>query len=954
MATSTLSYTGSTLSMSHPRVVSLVSNAEETYQANIGGLRTFAAIVCERGVEDIQIISSANDLISLTGEPNIRKYGQQSYNLIKWLNAGGEAAVLRVLPDDAGFAHSFLNVQTKINSNTKKIGDLTLNVNDVTLRTVLSATSNNTNETILQYELTKKRDNTIDGFAQHLIMLIKPTGRGEYYNNLGVRLTSNKQFDSNSKSRMYNFEVVEYNDDNNVISIKEGPYRVSFDEDALSTTSRESLYIEDVINTYSKYIRVKVNHDAILEVANIINPEVYPYSIDMLFGEDRYINGALETFEYDSDTKLPVQIALHSYNAAGMAIYDENGEIKKNIIDGSDELQGYTIDMDNSYNSSLRDNYLKSVAAMKQAANVVKKGTFSTVADTKINALNAKHVGAEPAYTDEISLTSTLGEMRNTLDFLRSVKTDLVDLEILDKIAKVEKGLSEYKGVRSKTTTISLMVSNLKSDFNSALASNINSDILTQASIVLNETENMYKSLMESSTNALSSLDEFTGSGESWIGNTGLIEDQLSIISTAKMTLESKYKVAIDEFEEDSAIASALEVIKGSDEEDSIVLTLLDNVRNAAVALGNAVRGKFYSTDLYQVVGEIIDEIVKLKDSKVTASNEDSALSNIKTTIDNLQNYKGDMIPLTQHVLQSMANPGRLRMGTDGSVSMDNPNRDAVIKGLLMSAYSGIINEKIINKKLLPFNFIMDAGYDLDIKNVISNLASDVRKDFVFIADCGFDRPTVQSVLEFRRLYNVSSNYTAIYGQEVTAFDQFTNRDQKFTMPYLLSNKFPTLYNTVGLHYPIAGNKRGVLEGYKSISFTPNDSEQEELYTNRVNYAVSDTKRTKLMSQLTSDYSKTPLSDLNNVITMLSIKRDAEGIMEGYQFEFADNDTMRAMNADLKSNLNKYIVGNAVENITVEVYASDYDLTQHVVRANIGISFKDIVETVIITLEVTK
>ena len=461
---------------------------------------------------------------------------------------------------------------------------------------------------------------------------------------------------------------------------------------------------------------------------------------------------------------------------------------------------------------------------------------------------------------------------------------------------------------------------------------------------------------MESSTNALSSLKEFDDKESSWLGKTGLIKDQLDLINTDRTELERNHKVAIDEFEEDSAIASALEVIKGSDKEASIVLTVLDDVRNAVVALGNVVREKFYSTNLYKVVGEIIDKIGALKDPQVTFvdTNKDSALSNIKAAIDNLQNYKGDMIPLTQHVLQSMANPGRLRMGTDGSVSMDNPNRDAVIKGLLMSAYSGIINEKVINKKLLPFNFIMDAGYDLDIKNVISNLASDVRKDFVFIADCGFDRPTVQSVLEFRRLYNVSSNYTAIYGQEVIAYDQFTNRDQKFTMPYLLSNKFPTLYNTVGLHYPIAGNKRGVLEGYKSISFTPNDSEQEELYTNRVNYAVSDTKRTKLMSQLTSDYSKTPLSDLNNVITMLSIKRDAEGIMEGYQFEFADNDTMRAMNADLKSNLNKYIVGNAVENITVEVYASDYDLTQHVVRANIGISFKDIVETVIITLEVTK
>lgn len=957
MATNTITYNGdATLSQNHPKVVSLVSNAEDIYQASNGGLRTFAAIVCEKGVEDVQIVSGTTDFINLYGQPNIRKYGQQAYNIIKWLNAGGEAAILRVLPDDAGFSNAFLNIQTKINSKTKKIGKETLNINDVTIRTVISSTSNNSNETVLKYELSKQKNDTVDGFKQNMIMLIQPNGRGEYYNKLGIRLTSNKQFDSISKSRMYNFEVVEYNDDNNVISIKEGPFRVSFDKDALSTTSQESLYIEDVINTYSKYIKVTVNHDAIIEVATIINPKVYPYSIDMIFGEDRYVNGVMETFDYSTDVALPIQVALHSYNAAGNPIMNDTGEVKKNIINGNEELQGYTIDMDNSYNLSLRNNYLKSISSMKQAAIGVKKGNFATMAASKCDALTAIKTSAKPKFANEASLLSVITDCRNTLDFLRSVKTDNTDLDIIERIEAIEKAISQYKGIKSRVTTISSLCADLKNDFNSALATNINSSILSNAGIIMDEASSMISSLKESSLNALNALDKFTATTEKWVGEKGLIEADITTLENLLKTDIEVYQTAIDEFETDEAKLEALNKIKGANANSSIAIVLIEKIRNAASNLEIKANASLYSENLFQVIcgsNELIDDIVATKAAKVSAAAETGALDNIRATISNLQNYRGEMVPLVQSVLQSMNNPARLRMGSEGSIEMDNKDRESTIKALLLSAYSGALNDKILNKKVLPFNFIMDAGYDVDIKNIIASLASDVRKDFVFIADCGYDQPTVASTLNFRSQFNLSSNYTAIYGQEVVVYDQYTNRDQKFTIPYLLSTKLPTLYSTVGLHYPIAGNKRGVLEGFKSISYTPNDQEQEELYNNRVNYAVSDTKRTKLMSQLTSNYSKTPLSDLNNVITMLSIKRDAEGIMEGYQFEFADTDTIRAMNSDLTSNLNKYITGNAVDSIDVEVYASDYDLTQHVVRANITIKFKAIIETVIITLEVT-
>lgn len=950
MATSTITYAGdATLSQNHPRVVSLVSNAEDIYQGDNGGLRMFAAIVSEKGAEDIQLVGSANDFIALYGEPNLRKYGQQNYNIINWLQAGGECAVLRVLPDDAGYAHAFVNIQTKINKDSKKIGNETVNINDVTLRTVLSYSSNNSNDTVLDYELSKERNETADGFIQNFIMMIRPTGRGKYYNRLGVRFTPNKQFDSTSKSRMYDVEVVYYDEDLQVIAVKEGPYRVSFDQDAISATSQESLYIENVINTYSKYIRVKVNHDAIIRAAKIINPNVYPYSIDLLFGEDRYVNGELETFEYSTELSLPVQVALHSYNASGKNEIDYEGNIKKNIITADSLLEGYAIDMDNSYNASLRSAYLHSVNSMKQAAVAVKKGNYETVATEKLNKLtNVYKTSSDPAYVydTESKTTSALLDIRDTHNFLRAVETDDTDLVIETKIENVEKGISSYKGVKSRVLVIKSTCASLKTSFNTALATNINSIILSNAGIALDELTEIVSSLKDTSTNALSSLEGFITEG-------GLLKTEREQIEKSLATCKTTYETAIDEYEEEESIKTAVNSIKGVSS-SSIILSLIDTISAFASKLEEEVRKTLYGNALGTVMDGIIDSIVAIKNTKLLAAAEESALDTIKATIANAQSYQGGLVPLIHSTLQSMNEPARLTGGNEGSIADDAAERDVVIKGLLISAYSGALDEKVINKKVLPFNFILDAGYDIDIKNIINSLASDVRRDFVFLSDCGYGKPTVQDVLNYRTQYNVSSNYTAIYSQEVTLFDQYTTKDQKFTMPYVLASKFPTLHSTTGLHLPIAGNKRGLLDGFKAISFTPNDLEQEELYNARVNYAVADTKKTKLMSQLTSNYTRTPLSDLNNVITMLSVKREAEEIMENYQFEFADNDTMRAMETQLTNDLNKYIVSNALDAIGIQVYASDYDLSQHIVRANVTLKFKAIIETVIITLEVTK
>lgn len=323
-----------------------------------------------------------------------------------------------------------------------------------------------------------------------------------------------------------------------------------------------------------------------------------------------------------------------------------------------------------------------------------------------------------------------------------------------------------------------------------------------------------------------------------------------------------------------------------------------------------------------------------------------------------MSNYDTNVAELTTHrprfcELVDISQPVKFRDGSDGSFDETNPNRIEEIEKYLINLYNGNIDSMIASSKLLPFNFILDANYSINIKNAIVNLCTNIRRDFIFIADCGLGI-NARGDLAFRQAFNVSTNYVAIYGQNEIIYDANSGKDIKVTTPYILSSKLPVLDKTVGLHNPIAGKRRGLVDGFKSINYLPTELEQEDLYNSRINYIVGDGKTNMLGSQLTSDFKRTPLSDLNNVITMLSVKRDAEGIVENYQHEFIDSDVMKSMQQELNLNLNKYVSGRAADRIDCSVYATEYDALQHIVRVNLSIKFKDIIETVIITLEVTR
>ena len=85
-----------------------------------------------------------------------------------------------------------------------------------------------------------------------------PKGSGKWYNNLAISLTYDDNFDGTYPEwSMFKLSVIEKSKGE---EITREQFNVSFDPDAISAT-KESLFIEDVVNTYSSYLTCVVNYD---------------------------------------------------------------------------------------------------------------------------------------------------------------------------------------------------------------------------------------------------------------------------------------------------------------------------------------------------------------------------------------------------------------------------------------------------------------------------------------------------------------------------------------------------------------------------------------------------------------------------------------------------------------------------------------------------------------------
>lgn len=344
-----------TLKYLHPSIKTYITTENYKYDTSVKREVLFVADVFDHGKDNVlQEVNTLSEYLFKYGTPNLKKFGQAGYNVEKWLTNGGSAVIMRLLPEDASYAHAVLNIQYKNATNGKTVIDANGNdtkINDVYLRPLVAYIGvNNTSEKLLESELAEDRTGypTTDGYIDNFIFAVYPEGRGEYYNDLGFRIRLNPSYDGVLTSRVYTFEVIRYSSAS-TYDIIDGPYFVTFDPDAIDPNSQKSMFIENVVNSYSDYIKVKFNTDNYIKLASVINDEVDPYIIDVISGQSRILpSGERETyFSTITNKDEDVHVSLRKYSSNGIALQEDGNYILN--ISNNDETTSDIVDIaDNS------------------------------------------------------------------------------------------------------------------------------------------------------------------------------------------------------------------------------------------------------------------------------------------------------------------------------------------------------------------------------------------------------------------------------------------------------------------------------------------------------------------------------------------------------------------------------------------------------------------------------
>lgn len=308
--------------------------------------------------------------------------------------------------------------------------------------------------------------------------------------------------------------------------------------------------------------------------------------------------------------------------------------------------------------------------------------------------------------------------------------------------------------------------------------------------------------------------------------------------------------------------------------------------------------------------------------------------------------YVGNRV--TVSVASNLSSVNRLSGGSEGTWSQETQTL------LLNKAYNGEIDNSVTDEKMLDIDIILDSNYPATVKRTISSFCEQVRGDCVCALDCGF-QANVDGTINYRASeLGMSSYRTLIQGQDYVIDDVYTGSEIKVTSTYFMADKIATLDNTQGMQYTYCGPRRGVITGFKSINFVPNEMDKERLYRRQINYVERDQTRTNFASQLSSQVFESALSNWNNVRSLMRIQRIVKRFAEDYKFEFNDSATLGNMNSNLNEILKAFTANRTCSSITASIYSSGYDALNKTVRIRVDLVFTGLIERIRIETSVNK
>lgn len=343
----------------------------------------FIPIISEKGPDNrIVQINSTEEFYQTFGEPEIGYvpgYSQGPYVASEFLRNTNSLYVIRCLPLSAAKYATFANISMYYDGTT---------ISDATSDTGMVIEYENKGTTVVDSIYANLIDSTD---TSGNIMTFYGIGRGAYYNDIKLNLYKH-QVTAKQNEGYYTLDVYvkqtneegrinTFNSDTSATStdffIRVESFDVHFDPDKISGAN-ESVWIEEIVNNYSKYIRVQSNEDVF---RSLRSDNTFDYSTAFTSGLRQLANGADALTQSDTygtpDATEITSILGKAYN--GTLVSSEYGltlsEVKN--IDGPN----FTVVFDAGYPSDVKDKIKELVDYRQDCVAICDNGHNYSVSD---------------------------------------------------------------------------------------------------------------------------------------------------------------------------------------------------------------------------------------------------------------------------------------------------------------------------------------------------------------------------------------------------------------------------------------------------------------------------------------------------------------------------------------------------------------------------------------------
>ena len=341
-----------------------------------------------------------------------------------------------------------------------------------------------------------------------------------------------------------------------------------------------------------------------------------------------------------------------------------------------------------------------------------------------------------------------------------------------------------------------------------------------------------------------------------------------------------------------------------------------------------------------------------------------------------------------------------LSNGSDGAFALSNPDRDKFIRAAYYDAFTGETDRDILSKTKFPLDAVFDAAfpfgylqsaadpnrpkYERSIKCALADLVDQRYEDCFCFLDLGTDKTSVTGSNEYDANDGFTSKEQAYdYAEElndsakwwtysIDAYygkirDPYNKKIITVSSTYNLIVNYPKLWKSYGgKHIPYAGSKYGIIDQYIEGTVFPTfdvdlDADSLDILTDQhVNYAQIDAKGNIIRGAQSTRYPEigdaltiSNLSETNNALIILDIKKDAIKLVTDYAYNFNEAADVSRFNRDAAVLVTRYASAQ-VKSITASFSRTDEEAELGILHLYITVVHKALVKINLIDIDVNR